>query len=138
MANKKLDKFGQLADFSSSDGEISSSPQSLKRLQDTVDEQLARAEKAGKKSWLSRAPAGRKEFEAKVSGLLDRLTEKFGSRDELLAAIKNGLLGGAAQKKLQLQFRNRSVDELSDDDLMSLVGDQEVLELLKREEEKKK
>ncbi len=138
MANKKLDKLGQLADFSSSDGEISSSPQSLKRLQDTINEQLTRAEKAGKKSWLSRAPAERKKFETKVSGLLDRLTEKFGSREELLAAIKNGLLGGAAQKKLQLQFRNRSVDELSDDDLMSVVGDQEVLELLKSEEEKKK
>lgn len=138
MANKKTDKFDQFAEFLSGDDQIDSSPQSLKRLQDTISNQLARADKAGKKSWLSRAPEERKQFESKISGLLDRLTKKFGSRDDLLKAIQNGLLGGSAQQKLQLQFRNRSVDELSDADLMSIVGDQEILELLKKEDEKKK
>lgn len=138
MANKKRDKFDQFAEFLSNDDVIESSAESLKRLDDVISTQLERANKASKKSWLSRAPAERKKFEAKVSGLLDRLTKKFGSREELVGAIQKGLLGGGAQQKLQLQFRNRSVDQLSDSDLMSILGDQEILELLKQEGEKKK
>lgn len=136
MTNKKIDKFDQFVDFISSDSEISSSPQSLKRLQDTLAMQIERAHKAGKKSWLSRAPLERKKFEDQVNELLDRLTKQFGSRSELLTAIKNGSLGGMAQQKLQLQFRNRSVDELSDADLISIIGDQEMLELLKQKDKK--
>ncbi len=137
MPSKKTDSFKQFADFLSSDDEIASSSESLKRLKDTVSIQLERANKAGKKSWISRAPVERKQFEAKLDGLLEQLTKKFGSREELLSAIRNGVLGGGAQSKLQLQFRNRSVDQMSDADLMSIVGDQEILELLKQLDQKK-
>lgn len=138
MRNKKISEFDKLADFLDCDEPITSSAESLKRLDEAIAFQLERANKAGKKSWMARARKERTEFESSIQGLLGRLSDKFGSRAELIRAIETGVLGDGARSKLQLQFRNRNVDELSDADLMAIIGDQEILQRLKLLDAKKK
>lgn len=133
MNRKFNSEFERLADFlfeEEGDSEISSA--SKLRLEKCISEQLERANKISKRSWISRAQAERKKFEESAKNIVSSLTEKYGSRADLVSAIQNGLLGGGIQQRYLLGFRNRRIDELSDEDLRSIIGDQEILELLKK------
>ena len=131
--NKKFkSEFERSADFLHQPGEAESSSASVLRFEKCISEQLERAKSASKKGWLVRAQAERNKFEDSAKDLISNLAKKYGSRADLISAIQQGLLGTNAKERLLLQFRNRKVNELSDDDLRSIVGDQEILELLKK------
>jgi hypothetical protein len=132
MRKNSNSKFENFADFLFQIDAEGPSAESVLRLEKCISEQLERAKTASKKSWLGRAQAERKKFEESTKDLISNLAMKYGSRPDLISAIQNGLLGTGAKDRLLLQFRNRKADQLSDDDLRAIVGDQEILELLRK------
>ena len=141
MAKEKASNFEKFAKFiSDSDSEITSSPESLSRLSNTINLQLQRAAKAeqkDKKAWIARSQAKRDAFAETAKNTVSKIREKFKTKEELINAIQTGLLGEGAQRKFQLQFRNKSADELSESDLRSIIEDQELLEILKKSKQDK-
>lgn len=138
MANKKIGEFEKFAKFVADDAEELSSPAGKARLNQTIKTQLERIKKQKSKSWILEAGAAKKEFNSKAQGLIEKLCAEYGSRAELLAAIKSGKLGAAPIHQYQIQYRNRSIDQLTDDDLLSILGDQLALDLLKKHKDSKK
>lgn len=128
MNKNSKSKFELFADFLYSDefAELESSKESLLRFQEKLKEQLDRADKAHKKGWKERASLARSKFQESAQNIISDLASHYGSRQDLIKAIQNGVLGG----DLQVQFRNRKIDELSDDELRSIIGDKELLDLL--------
>lgn len=131
MKNKKVEEFEKFIEFVDSDEGLSSK-EAKERLNDRVKSQLLRAKSVSGKSWISEASANRKKFNEASQGLIKELKNKMGSNAEIVGAIRNGSFGAGAKQKLQVQFRNRSVNDLSDEDLLSIIGDQKLLELLKQ------
>lgn len=137
MANKKIGEFEKLAEFLADDPEALSPLVGKDRLKQTIKMQLQRLKMSKSQSWIAEAAAERNDFNSSTKGLIEKLSKEFGSRSELLAAIKNGKFGVGPTNQYQVQYRNRSIDQLSDDDLLSLIGDQVALELLKKNKENK-
>jgi len=134
MHSRVESDFEMFADFLFSDAfcDLESSKESLVRFEAKLKEQLERGRKALKKSWIGRASAARTQFEESAKNVVSELSKMYGSRKELMKAIQDGILGGEIKSRLQVQFRNRKIDELSDEELRSIVGDQELLEILKK------
>ena len=92
---------------------------------------LKEADRALRRKKLDNANEERARFS---DSLKDAAKSFFGfdSRKELMDAILGGRFGSTAQGRLQVQFRNRSPEELSDNDLKALLEDQQILELLEK------
>lgn len=134
MLSQTDSEFELFVEFLFSDAfcEIESSTESLLRFETKLKEQLERARKALKKGWIEKAKEKRLQFEGSAKTAISELSKIYGSREDLINAIQNGLLGKDVKSRLQVQFRNRTIDEISDEDLRSIVGDQQLLEILKK------
>lgn len=134
MKTKNSSILDKLADFIYDDMDINEtcSPESLARFDHGLQKQMERAKVSAKKSWLSRAPMERSNFTNQIKTRAAEVISRFKNKEELIQAIQNGLLGGSAKQQFQLQFRNRRVDELSEEDLRSIIDDQEILNLLNK------
>lgn len=114
---------------------IHSSKESVHRYLEGLREILEQSQRMKKHAWLRKAKVDRARFSEKIDKGLESLKKKFGSRSEIIDAIKGGLLGKGAQLGFQHQFRNKNVEELSDEDLKSILDDQIIIELLEKEED---
>lgn len=131
--NKKIsERFDKFADFLYTDPGVDyeSSVESLIRFNSALKQQLERANQASKKNWLARAQDKKNQFERTAKEISSEI-KKYGSRKELIEAI-NSLVSGDLGQNYHLQFRNRKIDELSDDDLRAILSDQKILEELSK------
>lgn len=135
--NEKFDQFlNFLNDTSSVDAptlrkDLEADGINMKRIDDGVASILKEVDRAIKRTQLDRAKEQRASFGQTLKDAA-KTTFGFGSRKELVDAILSGKFGGVAQGRLQVQFRNRKPDELSDEDLKGLLDDQEILALLEK------
>lgn len=109
----------------------------LSRIEARLASSLKDADRAIKRKALERASEERSKFGESLKDAAKNLFG-FSSRQELMDAILKGRFGETAQGRLQVQFRNRNPEELSDNDLKGLLEDQQILELLEKNRINKK
>lgn len=130
MNDKKKGQISKFIEFvhDASLGNLHSSPESLKRFDDGLAVLLKKAKEAQAHSWISKAKG---EIAAFAEQSIKAVSSKFAglSRQQLLAEIKKQIDGGL---NFQHQFRNKKPDDLSDDELRSILDDQEILKDLKK------
>lgn len=134
MRSHAESEFEMFAEFLFSDAfcDLESSKESLARFELKLKEQLERGRKAFKKQWIGRSKAARIQFAESAKNILSDFYKIYGSREELIKSIQQGLLGAETKSRLQVQFRNRKIEELSDEELRSIIGDQALIEILKK------
>lgn len=130
MSKSKIEKLLNLIQESDS-YELETSNEIMENLQIKMNVLLSEAKKLETQSWKQTAKLEREAFGAIVKNQISILLDSYGGRDGLLQAISNGVLGVEAQLKYQTQFRNKNINQLTDDEIKSILGDQKILELLK-------
>lgn len=132
MSNTRKPTTDDLIDFlyDPSDESFSSSKESVARFDEGLKRILERGQRNAKQGWKERGRKQIDEFRASTQNTIKEFIDQFGSREALVSHILSGGLGTQAQRHLQVQFRNRSVDELSEQDLKSVLADVKLLELL--------
>jgi hypothetical protein len=123
MANNRTEKLKKFVEFihEPNSSEFCSSPESMKRFNDGLSLILKKAASAQAHSWVGKAKT---EMTAFAERARSSVTSKFSTltRTQLLERLQEG--GGLV---FQHQFRNKKPEELSDDELRSLLDDQELL-----------
>lgn len=135
MTNSKLDKFLNLVD-ASFEGELESSPMEMANLQMKLQNLLKESKQLEQQSWKVSAKSERTKFAAELKSQIADLVAQFGDKKKLWDEIVSGGLGSDAKFKLQTQFRNAKPEDLSEKDIQAILGDQKVLELLKKSRKK--
>ncbi len=133
MSNNKKNKIPlkKLVDFihDENNNAFYSSDESLKRFDDGLSLILKRANSAQAHSWINKAKGEISKFNEQLKSSLIEKYSKL-SRVELLAEFKKESLGGLT---FQHQFRNKKPEDLSEDELRSILEDQELLKSLNKQ-----
>ena len=138
MTKKTNDPFEKLAEFLIHDTEtFETSTEGQKRMANSIDAILARAEKVSRKDWIAAASAGRVDFEKQRKVVVQNLIVQYGSREKMVEAIRLGNLGKGAQSLFHLHHRNRRTSELTEEEIAALIEDQEAIRLLSEMKNKK-
>lgn len=130
MSKSKIEKLLNLIQESDS-YELETSNEDMANLQVKMNVLLSEAKKLEKQSWKQTAKLEREAFGSIVKNQISSLLDSYGGREGLLKAISNGVLGVEAQLKYQTQFRNKNINQLTDEEIKSILGDHKILELLK-------
>lgn len=88
-----------------------------------------------KPAWLDSARATRARIEGKFNEQRAELRRKYGSPQDLVAAIRSGAFGSVHQQKANAFFRNQDFKSLSDQDLLSFIEDCELLGALSKKDD---
>lgn len=128
MSSKKKEKMKKFVEFVHDEGleSLYSSSESLKSFDEGLATLLKRADAAQAHSWISKAKDEMTIFAEQVR---KSVTSKFSglSRAQLLAELQTKMEGGLA---FQQQFRNKKPEELSDEEIRSILDDRELLKTL--------
>lgn len=120
-----IQKFAEFTHDASLDS-LYSSPESLKRFDEGLSSLLRKADAAQAHSWITKA---RDEMSSFAGQIKESVTSKFSglTRTQLLAELKNKMDSGLV---FQHQFRNKKAEDLSDEELRSILDYQQLLKLL--------
>lgn len=83
-----------------------------------------------KPAWLESMREKHQKIEQKFSKQRESLKKRYGTPQELVAAIRSGAFGETYQKQANAYFRNQDFKTLSDKDLISFIEDCELLSIL--------
>lgn len=133
MTNKtpKSDSFLFLLEGNPND-DFGVNEESLEKFKKRLSPLLQKANNLEKKSWKASAASERLLFQKEIEKNIKEIIGKYGSKLELINAVIRGNLGPDSLVRYQTQFRNRDTEELSENDLINLLGDQKILELMSK------
>lgn len=140
--NKNQSKLDMLIDFLHDEDLFNkncisySSPESIENLSNSLNKMLLEAQSILNHDWIIKVRKERSLSSCKIEKLLLNLQNKFTSREQLIEAITKGILGDKVKLEFQYHFRNKKVDELTDEDLLSIINDQAIIEFLEKANKK--
>lgn len=126
MTKTKSNKFFQFSSFIHSEKSsfFHSSAESIARFDSGFEKILNEAKKSKKHAWISKAGKDLGSFREKIK---EQIRNANISRVQIIELLKVKKMTG-----FQHQFRNKKLNEMTDDELLSVLEDHEILELLKR------
>lgn len=130
MTKEKKFELDNMLDFifsfdpaeSGTDESLGISEAAMTRFNSGVSKALENFNKRMKKSWIKTGAEKRSKFQELLKDKVSKVKELL-DRESIINAIRSGELG----LRLQTQFRNRTVDMLSDEELTVILEDQELL-----------
>lgn len=87
-------------------------------------------EATAKPAWLKAAGEKRQKIEDMAKAVKSKIQIDANKVAEIVADIKNGKLGVLAQQKLAAQYRNKGDRNISDQELIDILKDCDLLQLL--------
>lgn len=91
---------------------------------------LFKEETSTKPAWLKAAGEKRQRIEEVAKSIKAKIQIDTNKVAEIISDIKNGKLGSLAQQKLAAQFRNKGDGNISEQELIDILRDCDLLQLL--------
>lgn len=137
MSDKKVqidDLLKIISDVSSEDvpkerAELEKNGINFSKLDEGLNKILDQAKEA-KPSWLAAAADKRKRFQDIIEKSQERINLNLVEVKKTFEDIKSGKYGNLPQQKLLMQFRNKSSNEITEQELINFLKDQELLRIL--------